>query len=160
VKRVIQNVGLFLYLLLTAAAFLYTMVRVRMPLIPWRALVYSYVMMAPYQGYEEVNADLYAEGLLPTGVWELIDLDTLYPFVRGEANFRRELGRNTYPTSDAEQATRDRAFAMRLLAVRHAAGRPYVAVRLSHDVWPVSLESFAALRTDLFLQRSPMLQIP
>lgn len=159
-KRVLKHIGLMAYVWVTIAAFIYTMVRVRVPLIPRTVLIFSYGMMAPYQGYEEVNEDMYAEGLLQTGEWEPIDLDRFYPFVLGERVFRREIGRSTYPTNDAEQVLRDRTFATHLQAVLTSLGQPYSAVRIFHDMWPVSPQSFTALRTSPFLSRTFVLQVP
>ena len=138
----LQSVLLF-YLAVTIAGFLFTMLRVRLPL-PWILIRWSYNMMAPYQGDTDINEEMVAEGLR-NGRWEFIDLNPYFPVGAGEKNVRMYL--RSFRSSEDERAVGAYAdFAFALLERERAKGNQWEEIRLSWEEWPRSVLGFSALR--------------
>lgn len=147
------------YLCVTAFAFLYTMIRVRPPAMLWPMVRFSYGMMAPYQGDTETNEDLVLEGQLPDGRWEIIALESYFPFGFGEANVRTYLrsfkarGRDILRAKYAE-------LGWQILMRERDHGRMYTTVRLLWQEWPRSPAGFGFLRRAPFVETFVITQVP
>lgn len=159
-RTIILNAILLAFLAVTIAGFLFTMLRIRLPL-PWILIRWSYNMMAPYQGDTDINEELVAEGLTDQGTWSRIDLAPYLPFGPGERNVRMYL--RSFRSSEDELAVGAyKTFAAKLLEVENTyqGGRPWKAVRLTWEEWPRSPEGFDALRQAPHLIRTPIVTYP
>ncbi len=148
--RILRQVIIIFFLLITASAFLLTLFRIDLPFL--RPIVaYSYGMMAPYQGYERTNMELFAEGEIE-GVWEAIDLDPYFPVLRGEKIAREffMIYSDKNPEAVTAAATR---IAQKLLHLENSRGHSYTSVRLLWHQWYPSPEGFAARRTETLMTR-------
>lgn len=134
--RISRHIVIIGFLVVTCAAFLLTVFRIWLPL-PRTLLLFSYGMMAPYQGYERMNADLRAEGQDQEGVWQPIDLSPYFPVIRGEEHIRKYYMIFGY---------KHPAFAKKLLMVERQKGNDITAVRLYWDQWQPSPLGYEALR--------------
>ena len=146
------------YLVITAAAFVYTMTR--MQIFPQTVISWSFGMMAPYQGDTDWNAVLVAEGKMPSGQWRRIDLDPYYaPFSHGEGLIRRYFFHDgTFGTSG--NSARYRQLGERLLAVENSKGAAYTAIRFTLEKWPRSPEGFEAKHVPAFTTVVPLVTVP
>lgn len=138
------------FLVTSLSGFLYTVLRVKLP-IPWAMTYLSYSAMAPYQGRGEENKALAAEATLENGATEEIDLAPYFPFSRGRQDVRmlhvgwlRVVEQD--PTTPPGTYTRKfKGVARRLLEHERERGRPVAAVRLYWDEWPFSPDGHDAL---------------
>ena len=135
------------------------MFKVQLPGIPWPVLRYFYGMMAPYQGYSTVNADLLAEGKNPDGTWERIDLDRYYPMIRGNRIMYRRL-RSFLSQGEAAHQQKYTELATLLLKREKRRGETYAAVRLTWQEWPVSPLGWDALRREPLIKNYPLTEVP
>ncbi|MBI1813004.1 hypothetical protein HY285_02045 [Candidatus Peregrinibacteria bacterium] len=150
--RFLQNAIVVAFLAITGSAFLFTMTRVALP-VPRPLLLFSYGMMAPYQGDDEWNNALIAEGRLPDGTWQSIDLDRSFPVGRGERTIRERLqGVRFFAKEKVQQAYS--AFAVQLLTHERERGATYTAVRLWNDDWPRSPGGYEQLHLPAFTTRT------
>lgn len=147
-----------LYLTLTSLAFLYTMshaaVLLRVP-----GLVFSYGMMAPYQGVERKATDIRAEGMDDHGAWRTIDLTPYYPVGSGETIARRYL----FPfRAEGDEEMKDAYARMAAQLLRHEAerGTRWKKIRVSWQEWPLSTEGYEALRHAPFVTSTVLAEIP
>jgi hypothetical protein len=157
-RRLITNIFLIPYLLLTAYAFFFTMVRIELPAIPHRVLFFFYGMMAPYQGYTTYNFDLLAEGKKVDGVWERIDLDPYYPMILGHRVMFRRL-RSFHAAGEALSKQKYTELAMLLQKHEAEKGRTYESIRLMWQTWPMSTDGWDALRREPFVTNYPLTEI-
>lgn len=156
--RIVKSALIFFYFAITASAILFTLTRIRVPFLPWFFIRWSYNVMAPYQGDTDFNDDLVAEGELPNGVWEQVNLDPYLPFGKGERNVRKHLRsfqmREQHffpdPADDGLYLAKFQEFATQLLAHEREKGNTYEAIRLTWVSWPRSPDGYEALRIPLF----------
>ncbi|MEK7591551.1 MAG: hypothetical protein AAB489_05105 [Patescibacteria group bacterium] len=151
----LQAILLF-YLAITIAGFLFTMLRIRLPL-PWVLVRFSYNMMAPYQGDTDINEEMVAEGLR-NSFWEPIDLNPYFPVGAGEKNVRMYL-RSFRSTEDQRAVGAYTDFAVALLERERANGHQWKEVRLTWEEWPRSPLGFSALRKMPDLIRTPIVTV-
>lgn len=150
-KHVLQQMVVVIFLLITLSGFLFAVLRVRVPFVPWFLTYLSYSAMAPYQGMSMENQALAAQGQRHGGTWEEIDLLPYYPLARGKQDIRMlEIGWMRMAeegSEDPEQAYRRkcRALARTVLHRERSSGREFVKVRLSWDHWPLSSGGHDAL---------------
>lgn len=164
-KRVLQHTAILSYLTITGAGFLYTMLRLRVPLL-WPFAYFSYSAMAPYQGYTTLNDELIAEGLREDGVWERIDpYPYLAPLRQGGRHIRLHLrGFLIFDADDATNRARLREkytdLAWLLLDHEQRQGRSYNTIRLLWQEWPISPAGYDALQHDPFTDTELITQVP
>ena len=139
------------YLGITLTALLYTLFRIQLPLVPSFLMHFSYGMMAPYQGDNERNDDLYAEGELPDGHRARIDLAPYFPYGFGERNVRMYL--RSFSPDSARRHQGYVSLAEQLLVSERKLGTPYVSLKLYGETWPRSPAGFEALRVPAFVSR-------
>jgi hypothetical protein len=158
-RRAVQHAVVVSYLVVTAAAFVYTMTRVRpVPYPLWPLVQMSYGMMAPYQGDTEINEDLIAEGKRPDGKWERIHLDPYFPVGFGEKNVRKFL--RSFKAQGTEVHRRKYTeFAWKLLERERRRGRPCEAVRLLWQEWERSPAGFHFLQHEPFVSTQFITQV-
>ena len=147
-----RHVLVTLYLVFLTAGFLYSVFRVRVPLIPEVLFQLSYQAMAPYQNYSTQNFDLAAEGLRDDGTWEPINMDIYLPFAPGERLVRTKMSTFGMRGEDARKVAY-RKWAEQIRSLEAADGRAYEHVRIWNEHWPVSPAGFAYLRHSPFLER-------
>ena len=162
-KRITQHIIIFVFLLITLLAFFVTMFHEEMPFTPLFLqpfVLFGYGMMAPYQGYERLNTDLFAEGLTANGQWQEINLDPYFPVLRGEKNIR-ETKLLFRDGSGADIVTAHaRKIAERLLTVEHEHGHAFQSVKLSWEEWPPSPLGYDALRHSSSLPTEVLVTYP
>lgn len=143
--RILRQILILGFLIVTFSAFLLTMFRFYPP-IPRSILLFSYGMMAPYQGYERYNADLRAEGQDSSGAWHAINLDPYFPVIRGEEHIRKYymIFTDKDPVAITTAST---TVATKLLQLEKEKGKDVRAVRLYWDQWLPSPLGYEALRT-------------
>ena len=146
------------YLLVTLAAFVFTMTRIRIPLIPWPLVHWSYGMMAPFQGYTRISKELVVKGIRSDGTPEQVDLAPYSPFFYGEANIRTYFP--PFIDEPAELQRRYRFMAERLLALEREQGHGFDQLRLSFELWPASPAGYEFLRQESFVSREDILTVP
>ena len=153
-----QQLVVVCYLVITAAAFVYTMTRER--LLPQPVISWSFGMMAPYQGDTDWNAVLVAEGKLTSGAWQRIDLEPFYrPFSHGEGLIRRYFFHDgTFGTPG--NTTRYRQLGEALLRLEQRAGHPFTAIRFTLEQWPRTPEGFEAKHLPQFTKVIPLVTVP
>lgn len=149
-----QQLIVVCYLVITAAAFIYTMTRIQ--IFPQTLISWSFGMMAPYQGDTDWNAHLIAEGKRPSGVWQRIDLTPYYaPFSHGEGLIRRYFFHaGTFGTPG--NLARYRQLGEALLRVEPS----YLAVRFTLERWPRSPEGFEAKHIPASTTVIPLVTVP
>lgn len=135
------------------------MSKVQLPGIPWPVLRYFYGMMAPYQGYSVVNADLLAEGKRADGTWEKINLDPYYPMIRGNQIMYRRL-RSFLAQGEEKHKQKYTELATLLLERERRQGETYLAVRLAWQEWPASPLGWDALRHGSQIKNYPLTEVP
>ena len=153
--RILRQVVIAVYLLTTLLAFVYTMNRTYIPIIPKSILRWSYGAMAPFQNYSVNNSQLIAHGQLPDGTWENINLRSYYPHSRGESVTRQRL--NSFMDNHEGKFTE---LAGQILNLENNKGSPYQAVRLTWEQWPKSHNGFEALHTDELTEHDFVAQFP
>lgn len=152
-RVVMGNIFLTLYFWVTMCALLVTLFRI-MVLIPRRAVLYSYGMIAPYQNPGITHQELLAEGLREDGSWERINLAPYYPVLFGERNAREYFTMFTYSTNPTERGSARATYAATLLRLekeRH--GNKYQDIRLSWLTWPSAPGEFNALQHSELTQK-------
>lgn len=143
---------------MTFSGLTYTLIRVRTPL-PWVITRYSYGMIAPYQGYDPRNSEIFAEGENPDGSWEVINLDRYFPYLLGERSARMHF--LSFPfDEEARRTSSYKIWAEQLLKHENDRGHAYTSVRISWDEWPVSPTSYDDLRRVPFVERTFITQFP
>lgn len=147
-KRIASNVIIVLFLYLTADAFLFSLLRMHLPFIPYDLACYHYGMMAPYQGYNTENWELVAEGIFPDGSREQIDLHRFIPFSRGQFNVRGGL----IPFRDQTYSHPIGKYG-EVADQLHLLLPQYAAVLLYFETWPMSPGGFEYLRIPFFVSR-------
>ena len=158
-KCLFQQFILSAYLVITLSGFLYTLFRIHTPLVPWIFTRWSYMLMAPYQGYATYNEDIIAEGQRADGTWEVIDLSQYFPYILGETNVRLHMRSFRYlddPDLFREKFT---LTAKRLLMLEQR-GKPYTALRLSYIRWPIPMRGgYAFNRHEPFLEKEVITEV-
>ena len=157
-KTLFQHLVIICYILVTFAGFCYTMFRVWIPGVPRKLTIFSYGMMAPYQSYRTFNEELIAEGRVPGGAWEEINLDPYLPYIRGEKAHRSYLVSFRYGGKDIDEKYRE--YARRVQQLEAQRGREWSGVRLTLEKWPMSPAGYEYLRVDTFAERNIVSQIP
>ncbi len=158
-RRPIAHAVILAYLILTFSALCLTLIRLWMPLIPRPVLLYSYGMMAPYQGDDWWNVDIEAEGQLPSGAWQRIDLAPYFPEEPGVADVVKQL--RTFAALGMEPLkAKYHDLALQLLAHEREHGHAYAAIRLFFVRWPRSPGGREFLRQPIFTQREFVTQVP
>lgn len=120
-------------------------------------MLFSYAMMAPYQGYERLNAGLSAEGQITEGEWQPINLDPYFPVIRGESHMRQffMIYEGSGTTLEQQMATRT---AEKLLQLERDRGHSYTAIRLWWNQWEPSPAGYDH-QPDKQLYRRPLITI-
>lgn len=149
-KRIIQHGVIAAYGFVTLCAFAYTMTRADVWL-PRQVLVFFSSMMSPYQGDGPWHYALVAEGLLPDGQWETIDLDPYYPYGRAERLARSNLATYHKLLGDELRTQKFTELALRLLVHERQKGKPYEVVRLIQQRWDRSPGGHEFLRAEPML---------
>lgn len=144
------SLGIALYLSFTANALVYTVIH--RSLLPTPVIRYFYGMMAPYQGYSTYNVELVAEGKKADGSWDTIDLLPYFPGSTGERTFREFLLSHRVRGQEVTQRGYER-MAEQLREKESKHGRPYAAVRLIFEMWPVSPDGYESFRLPAFTER-------
>lgn len=156
-KKILMHGFVLAYLTMTFLAFCFTMFR-------WRPLGIKvifpfYGMMAPYQGYSEEHVEMIAEGQ-KDGTWTRIDILKYYPGRRGEGVIRQQMRIMKWFYGEEALGAGHKKLA-ELIRDREAdSGHSYDRVRLSWEIWPVSMESYEAQRHDPFVRRAPIIEVP
>lgn len=148
-ERIAGNLFLGAYFWVTFCAFLYTVFHIPL-FFPYEPVRYAYGMMAPYQGFSRERGEILAEGRLPDGSWEVIDLSPYYPVIPGERNLR-EVWWMWGGRSGDREADRVR-YARTLLTLERAKGNAYEAVRVSWQRWPSMTGGYRDLKVPAFTQ--------
>ncbi|TSC57890.1 MAG: hypothetical protein Greene041619_895 [Candidatus Peregrinibacteria bacterium Greene0416_19] len=158
-RHIAGNIIIACYGVITLTAFIYTLTRIRLlPASVWPLVDHSYSMMAPYQGDDEWNADLLAEGLRSDGRWESINLGPYFPQGRGEANVRAFL-KGFWRREKGRWFARYSELARQLLLHERGRGRSIVSVRLTLERWPRAPESFGHLRAGPLVLRHVLAEV-
>lgn len=137
------------YIIILLSGFLYTLFRIHTPLVPWVFTRWSYMLMAPYQGYSTENEDIIAQGQLPDGTWETIDLSRYFPYIVGETNVRLHMRSFRYLDDPNLFREKFAVTAKKLLALE-AKENPYIMLRLSAVRWPASVAGYTFNRQEPF----------
>jgi len=147
-QRITGNVFLALYLIVTLSAFIATVFRIILPIVPRPVLMFSYGMMAPYQDPGTQHEELLAEGQMSNGEWQRIDLAPYYPVLFGERNlreYRAVFGRDDDPQTRAWLRS---SFSDTLQRLEEGNGRTYQSIRLSWLLWPAVPGDFHVKNTE------------
>jgi hypothetical protein len=156
--RFIKNILLLSYGWVTLLAFILTMTKVSVPLAPRRLVLWSYGMMAPYQGDTDWNGELVLYGKLPDGTVHQLALEEYLPYGFGELNVRQFL--RVYQVrgelAHKEQFTK---LGLQLLEHERAQGRPYQLLTLAMHRWERSPAGYYYLHTPLFTEVQPLTQV-
>lgn len=154
-KKLVRHAVVCMYLLMTGWAFLYTLARIDPP-IGRNLMIFSYAMMAPFQGYVTGMAELAAEGVHPDGTREEIDLGPYYPTTYGERLTRGYM--NTYRVFHGthELLMAYQRIAQLLADRERANGKDYALAVPFWYGWPMSPDGLFALRKPPFLERVPV----
>lgn len=136
VQRIAGNTFLVCYLCITLCAFVATVFRIVLPIVPRSALMFSYGMMAPYQDPGTKHEELLAEGLQDDGTWKRIDLAPYYPVLFGERNLREYRSMFARTDDEAYRTWSRTMFADTLQRLEMEKGTSYSALRLSWLLWP------------------------
>ncbi|MBI3336631.1 hypothetical protein HYZ98_03650 [Candidatus Peregrinibacteria bacterium] len=158
-KSLFASAILITYLLITGAAFLYTIGRFRIPLLPWPLIHVSYTLMAPYQGDVPWNGVFIAEGELPDGRWTPIPLESYFPFIRGEASVRMALHSFQKEDSPAFLYAKYRELALKLLEQERTKGNIFDHIRIIYRTWPRSPEGYRTLYKEPFFLRNELVTL-
>lgn len=166
-RRLLQEGIVAGFLLITLSGFMRTMTGRGLPLVPGILTSLSYGAMAPYQGHTSINAGLAAEGQTPDGHWTVIDLRSYYPFAKGrqdvrmfEIGFRKRAERVAPAEFEAFLRKKFAVLASRLLLQERERGKPYTAVRIFWETWPLSSMGHDALHDSTALVRTFITQYP
>ena len=158
-KKILAQLFLLYFLVMTTYALAYTMTRTQfLPFIPWPVLHYHYGMMAPYQGTTSYNADLLAEGLRD-GTWHTINLEPCYPMIRGNKIMYRRMRSFSFLGNDIHKQ-KYAELAAKLRALEERKGNAYESIRLTWEEWPKSALGWDALRTSESIVKYPIVTIP
>lgn len=157
-KHLFQQFILSTYLFITLSGFLYTLFRVEIPLVPWVFTRWSYMLMAPYQGYATYNEDIIAEGKKSDGTWETIDLTEYVPYILGETNVR--LHQRSFRYLDDPNLFREKftITAQKLLILKQKK-YPYTALRLSYIRWPATIGGYTFNRHEPFWEKEVITEV-
>lgn len=147
------------YVLITGAAFLYTIGRIRIPLLPWPLVYASYGLMAPYQGDVSWNGVFIAEGERPDGTWTAIPLAPYFPAIRGEASVRMALHSFHKQNHSELLYAKYQILALKLREQEQAKGNPFTHIRIVYRTWPRSPEGYDALFSEPFLLRNEIVTL-
>ena len=157
-SRIAGNVFLLFYVWITLCAFLLTLLRVRI-LHPRAAVLYAYGMMAPYQSYGLTHEEMLAEGRLPDGTWEVIDLARYYPVLFGERNVREYFAMYNYDIRPEMRDEHRQTWARRLLTLERERGKPYDRLRITWQQWPNMEGLFRENKFPAATQTEPMVEV-
>ena len=147
------------YIIVTISAFLYTLFRIQLPLVPWIFTRWSYMLMAPYQGYATYNEDIIAEGQLPDGTWETIDLSPYFPYTLGETNVRLRMRSFRYLDNPDLFREKFTLTAQKLLALEQRE-KKITAIHLSYLRWPTPiLGGYAFNRHEPFVEKEVITEV-
>jgi hypothetical protein len=132
--RTLTDALIVTYLLITGWAFFITMTHVfpTGPLQP--VVIFSYGMMAPYQGASAVNTELVVRAMTPAGATVLTSIDRYFPGLHGERN-SRQLLEQFADRSPENLEPYYRRFLEQFLALEAAQGRVYASASLFSEVW-------------------------
>lgn len=146
------------YVAITLWAFFVTMTHI----FPTGALrpvvVFSYGMMAPYQGSGPNNKEIVVLATSPTGTTELRSLNDYFPGLHGEKN-SRQLMEQMLDQSPESLRPYYQQFAAQFLGLEKARGKEFVSVELWLEQWPRDARGYTAGRDRgverTFLYRTP-----
>ncbi|MEQ1849451.1 MAG: hypothetical protein ABL890_02580 [Candidatus Peribacteraceae bacterium] len=132
--RTLTDTLIVTYLLITGWAFFVTMTHI-FPIGPLRPIViFSYGMMAPYQGSSAVNTELVVRATTPEGTTVLASIDHYFPGLHGERNSRQLLEQFADRSPEKLEPYFDR-FLEQFLALEAGQGRLYSSATLFSEVW-------------------------
>jgi hypothetical protein len=133
-RRALFDSLLVTYLLLTAWAFFVTMTHI-FPTGPLRPFViFSYGMMAPYQGASDINTELVLVTMTEEGITERHSIDRYFPGLHGERNSRQLLEQFADRSLESLQPHYI-IFLEQFLELARNDGRNYKSVRLYSESW-------------------------
>jgi hypothetical protein len=144
IKRLVENSVVVFFLAVTLNGFLLTVWRISLDFVPRWPTYLSYSAMAPYQGGGPGNLALAAEGEVPNGMWQEIDLVPYYPLARGRHDVRMlqigwlRLASGPSMAADDSYLRKFKALARRLQQHEAERGRSFSRIRLWWDEWPSS----------------------
>lgn len=153
--RTSQWVILITFVVITMAAFVFTMTRVT--LLPWHIIALSYGMMAPYQSTTPYNFAMVAEVILEDGSRQTVDLKRYYPVVDPEMYIRQYIPfthwRND-PSAPAVLAAEYDSLAKQMLRREQERTPGVVRLELFWEQWPLSPWGFETERTPYKVTRT------
>lgn len=147
------------YLLITGAAFVFTMSRIQIPFLPWPLVYQSFMLIAPYHGDVSWNGAWIAEGQLRNEVWIPIPLEPYFPAIRGEASVRMSLRSFERQENSDLLYAKYRELALLLLERERVKGNAFEHIRLTYRTWPRSPEGYDALYNEPFLLRNEIVTL-
>lgn len=157
-KRLLLQTILLGYIVVTLSGFFYTLFRIHTPFVPWVFTRWSYMLMAPYQGYATYNEDIIAEGKKSDGTWETIDLAQYVPYILGETNVR--LHQRSFRYLDDHDLFREKftLTAQKILALEQKK-HLYTALRLSYVRFPATVGGYAFSRHESFWEKEVITEV-
>jgi hypothetical protein len=156
VRRACFHLVILLYLTVTACALLFTLTRSIMPPIGRPAVIVSFAMMAPFQGYATHVAELSAEGMLSDGSRVDIDMQRYNPLPYGERLTRGYFGMFRNMHGEDELLIAYQRLAQLITDHERLRGNPIELTRLYWSAWPVSPDGLFALRKPPALTQVPV----
>jgi|CXWL01.1.fsa_nt_gi hypothetical protein len=162
-KRIVQHAIILFFLLISFLAFYLTMLHADFPFLPAfldPVIEYSYGMMAPYQGFERLNAGLMVEGVDAKGEHHSIDLDPYFPVLQGERTIReyKMIYQNEEHVDEAEEFSKK--IAKILFELERKRGHNFQSIQLSWDQWQPSPQGFETLHHEPFIFTRPLAVYP
>jgi hypothetical protein len=145
---------ILIYCLVTVAGLLYTVTGYALPFVPEPLTQWSYFTMAPFRGYDTVNSDLRAEGKHADGSWKTINLDRYHPLRKPEQVKLRRLERFLKQREETGRI-KYRELAHKILERE----KSYESVRLTWEVWPMSVKGWDTNRTPDRITQYPLAEV-
>lgn len=151
-RRIIGHTLVAAYLLITLSAFVFTLSRIEPP-FGRAAMITSFAMMAPFQGYSTEVIELSAEGRRADGTRVDIDLSPYYPTTYGERLTRGYLNMFRVFYDDNEGLIAYERISQLIREREYAKGNDFALVRTYWTVWPMSPDGLFALRKPPFVRK-------
>ena len=149
---VTQNIIILSFLVVTVSGFLLAVFGIRVPFVPTVLTNFSYQTMAPYQGFTTYHTEILAEGKTANGSWQRIDLTPYVAGASGERIVRMQMNSFRKHGDDA-LITAYKKRAQQILTIEVRQGKPYKAVRISREQWPLSPAGYNFLHLPAFTDR-------